>query len=91
MNKDEKQEPKAKAPDFVLADGTEVRFDLKKMTYKQFKGLFDSREADETSDETLMRVASLDQAQLDDLDYVAYKRLFGAFLKKCREPLSDPN
>ena len=93
MSEDGKQEPKAKSKgsDYTLPDGTEVIFDLKKMTYKQFKGLFDTREADETSEETLLRVAGLEKEQLDILEYPEYKRFFKAFLKKCQSPLADPN
>jgi hypothetical protein len=61
------------------------------MTYRQWKGLFDTREADETSDATLTRVAGLEPDTLDQLDFIEYKRLFQAFLKKCQNPLSDPN
>ena len=77
--------------DYKLQDGTEITFDLSKMTYGQWMGLFDSKESDERSDETLARVCGLEIEVLKGLPFPDYKRLFAAFLKKTREPLSDPN
>ena len=80
-----------KGVDYTLPDGTEVKFDLKKMTYRQFKGLFDPRESDENSDETLARVSGLELEQINSLDFVEYKRLFRALVTRCQNPLLDPN
>ncbi len=77
--------------DFVLSDGQEINFDLSKMTYGQWLGLFDPKEADEKSTETLARVAGVTVDSLKSLPYTEYKKFFSAFLKKTREPLSDPN
>ena len=77
--------------DFVLPDGTEVNFDLSKLTYGQWLGLFDPKESDERSDETLARVAGLTIERLKSLGFIEYKKLFKAFVKRSRDPLSDPN
>lgn len=77
--------------DITLSDGTEVTFDLSKMTYGQWLGLFDAKESDERSDETLARVAGLEMKVLKALPFLEYKRVFQALLKKAREPLADPN
>jgi hypothetical protein len=77
--------------DFTLSDGTEITFDLDKLTYGQWKGLFDPRESDEESDQTVARVAGLEYAELKRLPFMDYKGLFNALLKRCREPLASPN
>ena len=75
----------------VTIGGKDITFDLSKMTYGQYKGIFDAKESDETSDETLARVAGMTVKDLRNLVFDDYRRLFAAFLKKIREPLSDPN
>ena len=77
--------------DYKLPDGKEITFDLSKMTYGQWMGLFDSKESDERSDETLARVCGLEIDTLKSMSFPEYKKLFAEFLKKTREPLSDPN
>jgi hypothetical protein len=77
--------------DHVLPDGKEITFDLSVMTYGQWLGLFDAKESDERSDKTLARVCGITMKELKALPFLEYKRLFEAFLKKTREPLSDPN
>lgn len=77
--------------DVKLSNGKEITFDLSKMTYAQYKGIFDAKEADKTSDTTLARVAGITVAELNALLFDDYRRLFAAFLKKIREPLNDPN
>jgi hypothetical protein len=77
--------------DFVLPDGKEITFDLSQMTYGQWLGLFDAKESDERSDKTLARVCGIAFKEIKELPFLEYKRLFNAFLKKSREPLSDPN
>lgn len=77
--------------DYVLPDGKEINFDLSKMNYGQWLGMFDPKESDERSDETLVRVAGIKMDELKKLSFIEYKKLFQAFLKKTREPLNDPN
>ena len=77
--------------DFTLANGTEITFDLSKMTYGQWLGLFDTKESEERSDSTLARVCGLKIKDLKAIPFLEYKALFQAFLKKTREPLQDPN
>ena len=77
--------------DFTLANGTEIIFDLSKMTYGQWLGLFDTKESEERSDSTLARVCGLKVKDLKAIPFLEYKALFQAFLKKTREPLQDPN
>ena len=60
------------------------------MTYAQYKGIFDTAEAEEKSDVTLARVAGITAKELGSLIFDDYRRLFAGFLKKVREPLADP-
>ncbi len=80
-----------KKADFILADGREINFDLTQMSYGQWLGMFDPKESDERSDKTLARVSGITMKELKELPFIEYKKLFQAFLKKTREPLSDPN
>ena len=75
----------------IVLSGKEITFDLSKLTHKQYKGLTDPNEAEEKSDEILARVSGLSVQELDDLPHIEYRMLYQAFLKKCWEPLSDPN
>lgn len=77
--------------DFTLADGRELTFNLDEMNYGQWLGMFDPKESDERSDKTLARVVGLTSKELKSLSFLEYKKVFAAFLKKTREPLTDPN
>ena len=77
--------------DITLENGREITFDLSKMTYGQWLGLFDPKESDERSDKTLARVSGLEMKELKALPLPEYKRLLQAMQKKARSPLSDPN
>ena len=77
--------------DFTLHDKTEIDFDLSKMTYGEWRGMFDPKQPEHVADEILARVAGITMEKLESCDYIEFKRLFSAFLKKTREPLSDPN
>ena len=77
--------------DITLSDGTEITFDLRKMSYGQWKGIFDPNEKEEDSDQTLARVAGIPYERLREIPFPDYKALFQAFLKKAREPLASPN
>ena len=77
--------------DIVLESGKEITFDLAKMSYGQWVGLFDARDSDERSDKTLARVAGITFKELKELPFLEYKKLLTALMKRAREPLSDPN
>ena len=77
--------------DFVLSDGREINFDLAKITYGQWLGMFDVKESEERSDETLARVSGMKLKELKKLPLLEYKGLLQALMRRCREPLSDPN
>ena len=77
--------------DLVLPDGTEITFDLRAFTTKEYMGMFDGRESDSRSDKTLAKAAGMDHKVLMSLPFEDYKRILAAFFKKCNEPLADPN
>ncbi len=80
-----------KKPDFTLSDGTAITFDLRKMTRRQWKGIFDPGESDEESDVTVARVCGIEIKKLLELDLIEYKTLLNALIARARQPLSDPN
>ena len=77
--------------DFTLANGQDINFDLSKMSYGEWNGLFDVKEPRRKSDITLARVCNITVKELEDIPFPEYRLLFAAFLKKTREPLQDPN
>lgn len=80
-----------KKPDFITQTGKEVYFDLTKMTYGQWLGLFDPKESDEKSNITVARVSGLTTDELNELGFLEYKKMFNSLLKRAREPLENPN
>ena len=77
--------------DLKLSDGREITFDLSKITYGQWLGLFDPKESEDRSDMTIARVAGLSFEELKAVSYLDYRRITEAFFRKAREPLADPN
>lgn len=77
--------------DLTLSDGTEITFDLTKVTYKQWKGVWNPREADEDSDATIARAAGLTLETLEALPLPDAKALVAAFRRRGTEPLAAPN
>ena len=77
--------------DITLSDGREITFDLFKITFGEWKGLFDPEESDQESDTKIARCAGLTYEELLALPLPDSKRLSAAFFKRAREPLADPN
>lgn len=75
--------------DFTLEDGTEITFDLHKLTRAEFKGLFDPSVPVADSEDAFARTAGITVEKLNALTVPEYKRLFDALLKKTREPLAE--
>lgn len=76
--------------DVILSDGREITFDLGKLTHGEYRGLFDPKEPDKKSDETIARVSGITAKELDALLHNDYRLLTQAFFRKCREPLAEP-
>ena len=77
--------------DLTLQDGREVTFDLDKLTYGQWLGIYSPTESEERTDKTLARVSGLELKDIKALKILEFKRLMQALRKKVQEPLSDPN
>lgn len=78
--------------DLVLPDGTEVNFDLRAITTREYLGMFDTSKSENSSDETLAKACHMDLETLLDRPFEDYKRILAAFFKKANAPLeSDPN
>jgi hypothetical protein len=77
--------------DFTLSDGREIDFDLDKLTYGQWLGMFSPGESEERTDKTLARVSGLELKDIKALKIMDFKKLVAALRKKVQEPLTDPN
>jgi hypothetical protein len=77
--------------DFTLGDGREIDFDLDKLTYGQWLGMFSPGESEERTDKTLARVSGLELKDIKALKIMDFKKLVSALRKKIQEPLTDPN
>lgn len=77
--------------DVTLSDGREIEFDLSKLTIKEYRSLFDPSQPEEDEYGILGRVSGLSAEEIEELPLLEWKRFYGGFLKKAREPLADPN
>jgi hypothetical protein len=77
--------------DLVLPDGTEINFDLRAISTREYLGLFDGREAEDSSDQVLAKAAGIDHEKLLAMPFEDYKRILSAFFKKANAPLDSPN
>ena len=82
---------KDSTPDMVLSTGKEIRFDLSKMSYGQYLGLWDPDEADEKSFLTISRVCGMPWEEMRELPYPEYKLLMSKFFQRCKDPVNSPN
>lgn len=79
------------AADVVLSNGQEITFDLNKVTYRQWKGIWSSSESDEDSDVTIARCAGITPEELNELSWLDFRQLLSALNQKGTKPLSAPN
>lgn len=77
--------------DITLRDGREITFDLEKVTYKQWKGIWSGTESDEETDATVARCAGITVEELHDLPQPDWRAVMFALHKKGTQPLSSPN
>lgn len=78
-------------PDLILESGTEITFDLKRITLKEWLGIFNTRESDTRTDKTLAKACGLEYKEFEKFSFYDYKQILAAFFKKCNEPLTTPN
>lgn len=78
--------------DFITGGGKEITFDLEKITEREYRALiFDTKQTLAEEDEIITRVSGLTEDEYLDLTKLDKKKLWTAFFKKCKDPLSDPN
>lgn len=81
-------DPKA---DITLPGGREITFDLSRISEREYRTLFDRGQSIEDEDALIAKVTGLAVEELLDLSKADFKRIWAAFFKKVREPLSDPS
>lgn len=77
--------------DITLSTGREIAFDLSQMSLREYRSLFNSKQAQSVEDEIISRVSGLTVDEYTALSFPDYKRIIQALLKKAREPLADPS
>ena len=77
--------------DVTLSDGTEITFDLMKITYRQWKGIWSPTESEEDTDATIAKAAGMTLEQYLDLPQPDWRALLFALHRKGTSPLSAPN
>lgn len=77
--------------DVILSDGREITFDLMKVTWKEWRGIWDSNEAAEDTDATIARCAGLTVEEFLNLPQPDARSLLFALNRKGTQPLSVPN
>lgn len=82
----EKEEIKA---DFVLKDGTEVTFDLEKITVEEYRAMFKPGATQDAEDALVARVAGIDQDRFKSMSLHEYKKFVQAFYAKAVNPLAE--
>lgn len=88
-NQDKNQDIK---PDFVLDDGREIIFDLRKLKVKEWRSLFDEGQTAEEEDAILTKCSDqLDDGAISELNYLEWRGLVIAFYEAARRPLANPN
>jgi len=77
--------------DIILEDGREITFDLKAISLKEYRALFDGNQPEDEEFATLAKVSGLAADEIGELSLYEWKRFYRCFLDKCRQPLADPN
>lgn len=80
-----------KKPDVVLSDGTEINFDLLKLSLEDYRIMVNPQSSNEDEDAILEAVAGLEPGSLVKLPIPDWRRLVTKLYKKIGEPLEDPN
>ena len=75
----------------TLHDGTEVEIDLNAITLKEWLGMFDKTESENTSDKTIAKACHMPYEKMLEISFEDYRRIVKVFFDKSREPLNDPN
>ena len=88
---DEETTDKGQECDVVLGDGREIRFDMRKISLREYRQLFDRTQPAEEEDAVLARVAGLTVEEYRGLALPDWRRLTVAFFERARELPSEKN
>ncbi len=74
-----------------LADGREIKPNLRKLTISEYRQMFSNERTQEFEDEVVARVYGLTVEELLALDYVDYHAVGRDFFDAVQKPLDNPN
>lgn len=77
--------------DVILTDGTEITFDLSKITWKEHVAIISPEEDNAVSYAKIARVAGLEPEALENMSILEHKKIVRGYFRKVQEPLLDPN
>ena len=77
--------------DTKLSDGTEINFDLTKLTWKEWCDYWDVKSSNEETQRIITKVTGLPKEKFTNMLFNDMKRINKAFSKKGSEPLFDPS
>lgn len=78
--------------DITLSNGREITFDLKGVSLREYRALFDRKQPQSVEDETIAKVSGLTVEEYLDLTLEDSKRLVWSFIARARKPIgNDPN
>jgi hypothetical protein len=63
--------------------------DLRKLTHKEWRGLFDPTQSEQDGDEIIARIAGMTLEEVENLNFYDFRALFQAITDKARQPLEN--
>jgi hypothetical protein len=76
--------------DVELSDGTQVLFDLKKISMKEWRSLFTAMQDDDEAAAILAKFSGVGLDAIQDFSIYDWKKFMAAAIKKVNAPLADP-
>lgn len=77
--------------DVTLQDGRIIALDLGRVSIREYRALFDTKQPQADEDATIAKAAGMSLDDFQSLSVPDWRRVVDAFFKAAREPLSDPN
>jgi hypothetical protein len=73
-----------------LSDGREIEYDLRNITLKEYKALFDPKQVDGEDYTILAKVTGMKPDEFEGLSLYDTKLIWQGFFKVTKEPLANP-
>ena len=73
-----------------LSDGREIEYDLRNITLKEYKALFDAKQSDDEAYAILAKTTGMKPEEFEALSLYDTKLLWQGFFKVTKEPLANP-